>query len=232
MTHSPDQIHVARNGARNRGGTDRPLDDDLVAAVVAEVRDYGVRRATASSIATRAGVSRVTLYRRGGSVRSLVLDALSAEFARVLGEAAATTSGVTARERLVDLCLRAVDVLAHDPLVEALLRHDPELLLPYLVDRPGQSQLNAARLIEAGLAAGHADASIRELDGHVAATTILHALTPFVVSARLVESQADVTAVHTELATMLDGYLRPTGAPAPPGTPRAHATARPARGTR
>lgn len=55
MTHSPDQIHVARNGARNSGGTDRPLDDDLVAAVVAEVRDYGVRRATASSIATRAG---------------------------------------------------------------------------------------------------------------------------------------------------------------------------------
>ncbi len=228
MNHSATQVR----GARSSGGTERPLDDDLVAAVVAEVRDYGVRRATASSIAARAGVSRVTLYRRGGSVRSLVLDALSAEFARVLGEAAATTRGVTARERLVNLCLRAVDVLGHDPLVEALLRHDPELLLPYLVDRPGQSQLNAARLIEAGLAAGLEDGSIRELDGHVVATTILHVLTPFIVSARLVEDQADVTAVHAELAAMLEGYLRPTEDPSKLAAPQAHATARRVRSTR
>lgn len=228
MTHSPDQRRSTTNG----DDSERSLEDSLVAAVVAEVRDYGVRRATASSIAARAGVSRVTLYRRGGNVRSLVLDALSAEFARVLGEAARATHGATARERLVELCLRAVDVLAHDPLVEALLRHDPELLLPYLVDRPGQSQLNAAGLIEAGLAAGHADSSIRELDRHVASTTILHVLTPFVVSARLVEGQADRTAVHTELALMLDCYLRPTGSPAIPKAPRAHEAARPDRSGR
>ena len=36
---------------------DRALDDALVAAVTAEVRDYGVRRATASSTTRRASSS-------------------------------------------------------------------------------------------------------------------------------------------------------------------------------
>ena len=189
---------------------DRPLDETLVAAVVAEVRDYGVRRATAASIAARAGVSRVTLYRRGGTVRSLVLDALSAEFAGVLGAAAASTTGTDGRQRLIDQCLRSVDVLSDDPLVQALLHHDPDLLLPYLVDRPGQSQRTALDLLTAGISVGQADGSIRPVDTHLAATTILHLLTPFVVSARVVAAQADPAAVRAELELMLDGYLRPT----------------------
>ena len=188
---------------------DPGLDDALVAAVTAEVRDYGVRRATASSIAARAGVSRVTLYRRGGTVRSLILDALSAEFARVLREAMAATNGSTGRQRLVDLCLRSVDVLAHDPLVEALLRHDPELLLPYLVDRPGRSQQAAITAFVGAIAAAQADGSVRALDPQLAATTLLHTLTPFVVSARVIAAQADAPAVRETLARMLDGYLRP-----------------------
>ena len=68
--------------------------------------------------------------------------------------------------------------------------------------------------------------------GGVNKKQIWHAPPPCAVSARLAESRADVTAAHTERATMRDGSLRPTGAPAPPETPRAHATARPARGTR
>ena len=63
-------------------------DDALLAAVRDEVLAYGVRRATATSIAHRAGVSRVTVYRRGGGIRPL-LDALVAEFRNAVEEVTA-----------------------------------------------------------------------------------------------------------------------------------------------
>ena len=63
-------------------------DDALLAAVRDEVLAYGVRRATATSIAHRAGVSRVTVYRRGGGIRQL-LDALVAEFRNAVEEVTA-----------------------------------------------------------------------------------------------------------------------------------------------
>ena len=189
------------------------LDADLLAAVRDEVVAYGVRRATAASIAARAGISRVTLYRRGGTIRSLVLDALSQEFEQTLASALAETAAgmpsASARERLVAMCVRAVEVLAGAPLVAALLRHDPELLLPYLVDRLGRSQHAVAAMLGGLIDAGVADGSIRPVDVGLATTVVMQALTPFVVSAEVIRATADDAAVRAELVRLIDGYLRP-----------------------
>ena len=75
-------------------------DQDLLAAVREEVLAYGVRRATATSIAARAGVSRMTVYRRGGGVKQLVLDALSREFETQIAEVVSGARGETVRETL------------------------------------------------------------------------------------------------------------------------------------
>ena len=64
------------------------------------------RRATATSIAKRAGVSRMTVYRRGGGVKQLVLDALSREFDTLLRQAlvdAAAGSSATGRLSLIHI---------------------------------------------------------------------------------------------------------------------------------
>lgn len=58
----------------------------VLAAVREEVMAYGVRRATATSIARRAGVSRVTVYRVGGTINDLVMSALVSEFRQLLDE--------------------------------------------------------------------------------------------------------------------------------------------------
>ena len=191
------------------------LDDALLAAVRDEVLAYGVRRATAASIAARAGVSRVTLYRRvgpGATVRTLILDALSTEFERVLLTAAAESADAgDTRARLVATAQRAVRALGEAPLVHALLQHDPELLLPYLVDRLGRSQRAALTVFAVQLTEGITDGSVRPLDVDVASTVLLHLLTPFVISAAVVREGADEAAVHAELGRLLDAYLRPEG---------------------
>ena len=62
-------------------------DDAMLAAVRAEVIAYGFRRATMTSVARRAGMSRATLYRRGATLDDLVREALVADFAAAASDA-------------------------------------------------------------------------------------------------------------------------------------------------
>lgn len=196
-------------------------DPDLLQAVVDEVLAYGVRRATATSIAHRAGVSRVTVYRRGGGIKQLVLDALVAEFGRsveqVADRVAAETRPANGRELVVARAIGIIDALSDASLVHALLHHDPDLLVPYLVDRYGRSQQLLLATLEDALADGVADGSIRPGDPALMARVLMQALTPFVVGTRIVETFGERAEVLDEVRHLVDAYLTPT----PPGGEKA-----------
>lgn len=188
-------------------------DEALLAAVRDEVIAYGVRRATATSIAQRAGVSRMTVYRRGGGVRQLLLDALTREFDTDIAALLEATSAEHGRARLVDVAVSGVRLLTESELVTALRRHDPELLLPYLVDRHGHSQQAVLALFTTLLEAGLADGSIRPLDVPTAAVVLLHAVQDFVVSAGVVAGATDPARLEAELTHLVDAYLAPAAQP-------------------
>ncbi|AXG12712.1 TetR/AcrR family transcriptional regulator [Intrasporangium calvum] len=192
-------------------------DDALLAAVRDEVLDYGVRRATATSIAHRAGVSRVTVHRRGGTIRQLVLDALVAEFTGTMEDCAARVATEapprTGRDTVVEMAVALVDALSEAPLVGALLKHDPDLLLPYLVDRYGRSQLLALDAISAALRAGVADGSVVAPDPDLTARVLLQALTPFVVGMRILTGDHDRAHVLAEVRRLVSSYLAPASHP-------------------
>lgn len=188
-------------------------DDALLAAVRDEVLAYGVRRATATSIAQRAGVSRVTVYRRGGGIKQLILDALVHEFVRVVAEVSSRVERKyhppTGRARVVATAGAMVQALSQAPLVAALLEHDPELLLPYLVDRHGRSQQVMLESLSTTIAEGISDGSIRSADPALLSVILLHALTPFVIGSRVVAARHELPAVLDEVRTLVDGYLTP-----------------------
>ena len=184
-------------------------DQDLLAAVREEVLAYGVRRATATSIAARAGVSRMTVYRRGGGVKQLVLDALSREFETQIAEVVSGARGETVRDRLTDAVAGGVRALASSALVTALLRHDPELLVPYLVDRLGHSQAAFVRVVTPLLEAGIVEGSVRNADPEALARVLLHAVQGFVVSSGIIRLDLSEDEVDDELRHLIDGYLRP-----------------------
>ncbi|MDC5696921.1 hypothetical protein OO014_06585 [Intrasporangium calvum] len=195
-------------------------DDALLAAVRDEVLDYGVRRATATSIAQRAGVSRVTVHRRGGTIRQLVLDALVAEFTRAMEDCATRVAAKRprdGREAVVEMAGTLVDALSQAPLVGALLKHDPDLLLPYLVDRCGRSQLLALDSLSAALRAGVADGSIVAPDPELTARVLLQAMTPFVVGMRILTADHERAAVLAEVRRLVESYLAPRSRQESPG---------------
>ncbi|MEW2354792.1 TetR/AcrR family transcriptional regulator [Spirillospora sp. NPDC029432] len=191
-----------------RTGDDRVLDAarDCVLAV-------GVRRTTLTDIARRAGVSRMTLYRRWPDVRTIVGDLMTREWlAAALGAQPPAGTG-PARARLVAGLVEGVRAVRSHPLLRKIIEVDPELLLPYMLDRLGTSQLAFLEMFEGTLREGHADGSIRP--GHPArqARALLLVVQSFALSARTVtgggDPELDDAAFDTELAHILERTLAP-----------------------
>ena len=188
----------------------RVTEDALLDAARTCVLSVGVRRTTLTDIARRAGVSRMTVYRRFADVTSVMAALMTREFTALLGEAATSAAGAAhARAHLVASSLAGVRALWANPLMISVLERDPELLLPYLVERIGSTQ----RLIEAVLAdrieAGHADGSIRAGDPATQARAIFLTSQAFVISHRPATADQPAEALLTEFGVIIDRALQP-----------------------
>lgn len=187
-----------------------PKEDVVLAAAKTCVLDVGLRRTTLADVARRAGVSRMTVYRRYGDMPSLVGALLTTELLGLVEQARADVAALpTARERLVECGALVVDRLAEHPLWCRILELDPELLLPLVVDRFGSSQRATLELVAALVAEGQRDGSARDVDPELAATCLLLTAQSFVFSARILAAHSKRDAAGVELRRLLDSYLRP-----------------------
>ena len=209
----PSQRHTVSTPRRaaGRAAPGATASDDVVlAAAKACVLDVGLRRTTLADVARRAGVSRMTVYRRYGDMPSLVSALLTTELLGLIsGADVEVADRPTARERLVEAVVLVVDRLAEHPLWCRVLELDPELLLPLVFDRFGSSQKAAVELVAGQVAEGRRDGSMRDVEPALAATCLLLTAQSFVFSARIVGAAHDRAAVSAELRHLLDSYLRP-----------------------
>jgi AcrR family transcriptional regulator len=183
--------------------------DQILDAARATVLDFGVRRTTVSEVARRAGLSRMTVYRRYPDGAELMRALMTREFAGVLVRAREETAGLASgRERLVEAAIRTLERLMTHPLMLRLLELDPEMLLPYLTERIGRFQELAREAVAAAVADGQADGSIRSGDAATLAATCELAVRGLVISARSLSASRRERAL-AEMRVMLDAYLRP-----------------------
>ena len=184
------------------------VDEDgrLLDAARECVLAVGVRRTTVTDVARRAGVSRMTLYRRFPDLEAILAALMTREFGRLVDQAAEQASGATSRERVVATVVHGSRALAHDPLFMRLLDVDPELLLPYMTRRLGGVQRIAVAAGAAALAVD--DGSVRtDVSPEVLAAAIELIARGFVMAAHgELEPGLDPWA---ELGRAIDGYLRP-----------------------
>ncbi|KOV89738.1 TetR/AcrR family transcriptional regulator [Nocardia sp. NRRL S-836] len=184
----------------------RHTDDALLDATRECVLEVGVRRTTLTDVAKRAGVSRMTLYRRFPDVDHLVRALMTREFAALLDR---TNGRGNAREQLVSRAVDAIRLLGANPLMQRVLQLDAELMLPYLVDRLGSTQRLVEEFLVAQVEAGHVDGSIRFGDAKTQARVVLLTTQGMVLSTRPATSGLDPAALLDELAKQLDGALKP-----------------------
>ena len=188
----------------------RHSDAAVLAAARECVASVGVRRTTVADVARRAGASRMTVYRLFPDAQTLWSKLLTRELSDVFAEAEASAAAMpTARERLVAAAATAVRRISADPVVRKVLEVEPELLLPYVTGRLGQSQRLAVEAVRRHLEDGFADGSIRELDTNTAAYLVQLLCSALVLTSRVSEREADAGAVVDAAAAMMDAFLAP-----------------------
>jgi len=195
---------------RNRQTATRVADDVLLDAARSCVLAVGVRRTTLAEIARTARVSRMTVYRRFPDVRSVLAALMTREFSGLLRTASESgTDAAHSRDRLVLIAAAGVRALSTDPLFRTLLDVDPELVLPYIVERLGATQKFAEQALHGLLEAGHQDGSIRRAPVAVQSRSVLLVVQSFAFSLRPATVDVDEAALMAEFTHVLDAALRP-----------------------
>lgn len=174
----------------------------------------GVRRTTLADVARRAGVSRMTLYRRWPDLRTLVGDLMTREWIDVATRAIPEPAPDTpTRARIVDGLVAGVEAFRAHPLFRKIVDVDPELLLPYVLDRRGTSQEALLALLADALREGHADGSVRIAHTERQARALLLLVQSFALSLRTMTDEddpaLDSAALLGELRTLLERTLTP-----------------------
>ncbi|MER6144714.1 TetR/AcrR family transcriptional regulator [Streptomyces sparsogenes] len=189
-------------------------DDALLDAARDCVLAVGVRRTTLTDVARRAGVSRMTLYRRWPDVRGLVGDLMTREWLAVtVGAMPHPGPSGTTNPPLVEALMSGLQALRAHPLLRKILDVDPELMLPYLFDRRGASQDRVLEFIEDALRQGHADGSVRKDHPVRQARALLLILQSFALSMQIMTDDTDPelneAAFYAEVRHILERILVP-----------------------
>jgi AcrR family transcriptional regulator len=189
----------------NAGSEDRYLD-----AARECILATGWTRTTLTDVARRAGVSRMTIYRTWPDMQTLLADLMTREWGGVVAEVASAGEGAAPLERLSLGVSRTVAALRSNDLLRKIVEVDPELLLPYLLQRRGRSQDNILGLVEPLIAEGQAASAVRPGDPTLLARSIMLAALGFTLSAEtMVDDERPVEAYDEELRALLERYLAP-----------------------
>lgn len=110
-----------------------PVREGILRAALEQFKLIGLRRTTVGDVARRAGVGRVTVYRRVGHKRELVVGVIQSEVGRLMESVREAIAPLdSAEERLVEAFVVGVEIVRSHPLLQRLLETEPEDLLPYL----------------------------------------------------------------------------------------------------
>jgi AcrR family transcriptional regulator len=192
---------------RNNPEPAKTSEDLALDAARASILAVGWSRTTLTDIARRAGLSRMTLYRRWPEMNALLGDLMTREWAGLVDLG---PHGSSHLDRLSGGIVGTVRALRDNELFTRIVELDPEMLLPYLLDRAGRSQQLVLTLLAAEIAAGQQAAEIRAGDPDLLARALLLATHGFTLSLQTMTTDAVTEAdLAAELTALVESYLKP-----------------------
>lgn len=172
------------------------------------VEAVGLTRTTLTDVAKAAGLSRMTIYRRYGSVEEIMQDLMTREFNALVLSLPQELATVT-RGQIVENVVATADALSFHPLFLRILTADPQLLLPYVTVRDGQFQRHALGALKAALEPAIAGGEVRNDDPERLATSIMLALRGYTLADKSGWSTPKRRRMLDDLSRMLDALLAP-----------------------
>ena len=191
---------------------DDPAVTRILDAALELFEDVGIRKSTIEDVARRAGVDRVTVYRRVGSKTDVAQAVIAREAQRLFERVTASTA---AEEALEDRVVAAFTGLAlgvrEHVLFNRLLRLEPDQTLPRVTTQASGMLAAGIQWATDVLIAPDADGPARD-----ALTARVEIIARFVHSTMLTRHGVVDLDTETELAGFARTYIVPIVAAAPP----------------
>lgn len=133
-TPATDPLAMLRSGGGASGDTapEDPVREQILDAATAQFESVGIARSTMNDITRRAGLARMTLYRRFANKQELVEATLLREAAYFLSDLQQEIDAhVTIEEKLTEGFTFTVEKLRDHDLLNRLLETEAEATVPY-----------------------------------------------------------------------------------------------------
>ncbi|MFI0446649.1 TetR/AcrR family transcriptional regulator [Actinomadura sp. 6N118] len=176
----------------------------------------GIQRSTMEDVARRAGVSRITVYRRFTTKDALVEQVVRREFRRYFDQFLIDIQQAgTAADRVVLGFVSSLRAIRRNPLIGGLITTEPDLLVSSMINDEGRT-LTAVRQFVAGQLrheqrAGNVSSDL-DTD-HVAEMMVRISASFLAIPSHLIDLDDD-----EQLAALAQRFLVPMLEPPPPGT--------------
>ena len=131
-------------------GPTESIEQRLVDAAVEAATVHGVTRMAMGDVARRAGLSRQTLYRYFPSKDALVTAVVGAETTDLIEQVLAASADIEDPRASLEAALGTALRLVRDhPLLDRLVRTEPEALVPLLTTEGSPAMLRVRSVVEA-----------------------------------------------------------------------------------
>lgn len=134
--------------AVERAGDNDETTTRLLDAAYEQFCRLGIRRSTMEDVARRAGVSRITAYRRFATKDSLVEQVVRREFRRYFDQFLVDIERAeTVADRVVLGFVSSLQAIRRNPLIGGLMSAEPDMLVPSMVSDGGRTQATVQRFV-------------------------------------------------------------------------------------
>lgn len=165
-----------------------PLEGDetterILAAALQQLEEFGLRRSTIEDVARRAGLSRVTIYRRFARKELLVEAVILRELRRFLVQLEqAVDLSKTTEDLLVDGFAFTLEYVRRHTLLNRLLATEPEALVPHLTFDGGPILAIARQFLVERLGQEVREGRLPPLDVEVAGELLVRLVLSFILT--------------------------------------------------
>ncbi|EMD22360.1 TetR/AcrR family transcriptional regulator [Amycolatopsis azurea] len=171
----------------------------------------GIRRSTMEDVARRAGVSRITAYRRFATKDALVEQVVRREFRRYFDQFLHDIQQAeTAADRVVLGFASALGAIRRNPLIGGLMAVEPDVLVPSMVSDGGNTLATVQRFVAGQLRREQQAGNVSEdVDVELVAELMTRVSASFLVTPSQVVDLDDDEQVREVARRFLVPMLRP-----------------------
>ena len=163
---------------------DTPIPQRLLDAALEAATIHGISKLSMGEVARRADLSRQTLYRHYPSKDTLVAAVVTAETGKLIEQVVAAALAETEPQASLEAGLfTALTVLRDHPLLDRLVRTEPEALLPLLTTDSSPVMVQVRGVVEAILTEGNPELTQEPVAMRRFADVVTRLLISYAVSA-------------------------------------------------